>query len=224
MTRAMTRPTTTSSRPAWWTVASAASAVVLLVGGWVTAEALQGGDYDPVRMTISALARHGAEDRWVMTAAMFAIGGCHLVTAFGLRGARLPSRVLLALAGVAGLGLAVFAQPEQGSANSHLAFAGLGLASLAVWPLTVVSRSAARFPLRRRDAAVSAAVSMALLAWLADAVSGTTLGLAERAITFVQQLWPLLVVLALRYPRGPAKGGPAPVCSAHSDRANAHSG
>ena len=118
---------------------------------------------------------------------------------------RTGSRLVLAGAGVSGFGLAVFAQPEHGSTNFHLAFAALGLVTLAVWPLTVVQRSATRFPLRRRDAVLSAALSAALLAWLALAVSGTTLGLAERAVTFQQELWPLLVVVALRLPaRAPA--------------------
>jgi hypothetical protein len=161
---------------------------------------MQGVYYNPVRMTISSLARHGADHRWVMTAALFAIGICHLITATGLRGVSIASRLVLAAAGVAGVGLSVCAQPEHGSTNTHLSFAALGLVTLAVWPLTVVSRSRRRFPLRRRDAVFSAALSLVLLAWVAQAVTGGTLGLAERAITFQQELWPLLVVVALRQP------------------------
>lgn len=196
---------TAPERPAWWTLLSSAGAFVALLAGWTTAEAMQGAAYNPVRMTISALARHGAEHRWVMTGALIAVGACHLVTAAGLRGVRTASRLVLAGAGVSGFGLAAFAQPDHGSTNFHLAFAALGLVTLAVWPLTVVQRSASRFPLRRRDAILSAALSAVLLGWLAQAVSGTTLGLAERAVTFQQELWPLLVVLALRLPeRAPA--------------------
>lgn len=194
----MTTPRPSSSQPPWWAVVSSAGAVVALVGGWASAEAVQRLGYDPVRMTISALARHGADHRWVMTAALYAIGACHLTTAAGLRGTRRGSRGLLAVGGAAGLGLAAFAQPDHGSTNGHLAFAVLGLATLALWPLTVGSRTAAHFPLRPRDAVLSGVLSVLLLAWLVWALSGTTLGLAERAVTFQQELWPLLVVLALR--------------------------
>lgn len=193
-----------AEKPPWWAVASSAGALIALVGGWTTAEALQGGSYNPVRMTISSLARHGAEHRWVMTGALIAIGVCHLVTALGLCGTRIGARLVLAAAGIAGLGLGFFAQPEHGSANAHLAFAALGLVTLAVWPLTVATASATRFPLRPRDAAWSGALSVVLLVWLALSISGTTLGLAERAITFQQELWPLLVVVALRLPPRPA--------------------
>jgi hypothetical membrane protein len=192
---------TPSSRPPWWAVVSSTGAVVALVGGWASAEAVQHPGYDPVRNTISALARHGAEHRWVMTAALYAIGACHLITAAGLRGTPRWSRALLAAAGVAGLGLGTFAQPDRGSTDGHLSFAVLGLVTMAVWPLTVVSRTATGFPLRPRDAVFSGLLSAALLVWVVQAMSGTTLGLAERAITFQQELWPLLVVLALRHPR-----------------------
>lgn len=188
-------------RPPWWALVSSAGAVVALVGGWAAAGAVQRPGYDPVRMTISTLARHGADHRWVMTAGLYAIGACHLVTAAGLRGLRRWSRGLLALAGAAGLGLGAFAQPDHGSTNGHLAFAVLGLVTLAVWPLTVWSRTADRFPLRPRDAVLSGVLSALLLAWLVLAMSGGTLGLAERAVTFQQELWPMLVVLALRHVR-----------------------
>jgi hypothetical membrane protein len=185
-------------RPPWWAVVSSSGAVVALVGGWVAAEAVQSPGYDPVRMSISALARHGADDRWLMTAALYAIGLCHLVTAAGLRGVRSGARLLLAVAGAAGIGLGAFAQPVHGSTDGHLLFAVLGLVTLAVWPLAVVARSRTRFPLRPRDALLSALLSVVLLAWLVEAISGTTLGLAERAVTFQQELWPLLVVVGLR--------------------------
>jgi len=196
-----------ATRPPWWAVVSSVGAPVALIGGWVVAELLQPPGYDPVRQTISALARHGAAHRWVMTAGLCAIGVCHLVTAAGLRGIRRWSRVLLALGGVAGLGVGICAQPPHGSSNAHLAFAVLGIVILAIWPLTVASAAAVRFPLRRRDAVLSAALSAVLLAWLVQATSGSTLGIAERAVTAQQELWPLLVVLGLR--RAPAVA-PAP--------------
>ena len=194
----MTTPRPSLSQPPWWALVSSTGAVVTLVGGWVSAAAVQRPGYDPVQMTISALARHGADHRWVMTAALYAVGACHLITAAGLRGLPQRSRSLLALGGAAGLGLGAFAQPEHGSTDGHLAFVVLGLVTMAVWPLTVGSRTATSFPLRLRDAVLSGLLSVLLLAWLVSALSGTTLGLAERAVTFQQELRPLLVVLALR--------------------------
>lgn len=195
-------------RPPWWAVVSSTGAFVALVGGWVAAETVQHpGSYSPVYNTISALARHGADHRWIMTAAIYAIGACHLITAAGLRGVRARSRVLLAVAGAAGLGLGACAQPATGSTDSHLAFAVLGLVTLAIWPFTVVSRTARRFPLRPRNAVLSGVVAVLLLGWLVAAISGATLGLAERAVTCQQELWPLLVVLGLR--RAAADAAPA---------------
>jgi hypothetical membrane protein len=178
----------------------------------LVAEALQPPGYDPVRMTISALARHGAAHRWIMTAGLFAIGGCHLVTAAGLRGLRRRSRLVLAAGGIAGIGIALCAQPDHGSTDSHLAFTVLGLILLAIWPITAVTRTGRRFPLRPRDAVFSAVLSVLLFGWLVEAIGGTTLGLAERALTTQQELWPLLVVLALRrssrWCAEPSAGGP----------------
>ncbi|HET6878083.1 MAG TPA: DUF998 domain-containing protein [Jatrophihabitans sp.] len=185
-------------RPRAWTVLSAVAALVGLLGGWLAAETVQPPGYDPVQMTISALARHGARDRWIMTAGLYIVGVAHLATAAGLSALRLPARVLLALGGVAGLGVAFCAQPAHGSADAHLAFAVLGVVALALFPVAVCRREAAAFPLRIRDAVASACLSVALLAWLMQATDGATLGLAERAITFQQTLWPVLVVLALR--------------------------
>jgi hypothetical membrane protein len=211
--------TSTPVRPPWWAVVSSTGAVVALVGGWLAAEAVQRtGSYDPVRNTISALARHGADHRWLMTAGLYAIGACHLLTAAGLRGLRGWSRAVLALGGAAGLGIAACAQPNTGSADSHLAFSVLGLLTLAVWPLTVASRSATRFPLRPRDAVLSAVISVLLLAWLVQALSGTTLGLAERTLTFQQELWPLLVVLGLRRSAADAAANAPPSSLVGADR------
>lgn len=211
--------TSTPVRPPWWAVVSSTGAVVALVGGWLVAEAVQrSGSYDPVGNTISALARHGADHRWIMTAGLYGIGACHLLTAAGLRGVRAWSRAVLALAGAAGLGIAACAQPDTGSANNHLAFTVLGLVALAVWPLTVASRSATRFPLRPRDAVLSAVVSALLLGWLVQALAGTTLGLAERAVTFQQELWPLLVVLGLRRSAADAGRTATPAAGVAADR------
>src|SRR6266536_1028044 len=48
----------------WWGVLPAAAAPVLLAGGWTVAAALQPGSFNQIADTISALAAHGAADRW----------------------------------------------------------------------------------------------------------------------------------------------------------------
>lgn len=191
-------------RPPAWTVISAAAGLVGLLGGWGAAGTVQPPGYDPVRMTISALARHGAENRCIMTAGLLVIGAAHLGTAIGLSPLRVPARVLLALGGVAGLGVACCAQPAHGSSDAHLSFAVLGVVVLALFPMTVFRRGATAFPLRARDSVLGGFLSLALLSWVIEALHGSALGLAERAITFQQTLWPLLVALALRHELRPA--------------------
>lgn len=197
----MSRPgerTPSVVRPPAWAVASATTALVALLAGWLIAGAVQPPGYDPVRQTISVLAGGGAAHRWIMTVGLYAVGACHLITAAGLRGLRTGSRLLLAVGGIGGLGLAVFAQPAHGSATAHIAFTTLGFVALALWPTTVARRGEARFPLRPRDAVLAGVVSLVLLGWLAQALTGSMLGLAERVLTAQQTGWPLLVVLALR--------------------------
>ena len=62
-----------------WTVVSAGLAPVLATGGWLVAEAVQPASYSPIRKTISVLAGHAGTDRWIMTGALFLVGGCQLV-------------------------------------------------------------------------------------------------------------------------------------------------
>ena len=73
----------------WWGLLSATAAPVLLIGGWTVAAAQQRGGLRPGRRArISALAAHGATDRWIMTAALAGLGVCHVVTALALRDRR----------------------------------------------------------------------------------------------------------------------------------------
>jgi hypothetical membrane protein len=178
---------------------SSAGALVSLVGGWLIAEAVQRAGYDPVRFTISSLARHGADHRWIMTAGLAGIGIGHLVTARLLTQLHTSTRVVLALAGVSGLGLAIFAQPPTGSSDIHMFFAIFGFLALTIWPMLAISRTpGAPFPLRPRVAVTASTLSFLSLLWAAETSSEGTLGLAERLATFQQEAWPLLVVLALR--------------------------
>jgi hypothetical protein len=182
-----------------WTVLSAALAPLVLVGGWTVAAARQPRDYSPVRQSISALAAHGASDRWIMTAGLATLGGCHVVTALGLRPARRGGRWLLATGGVATAVVAAAPQPVHGSAPVHIAAAGVGFVTLALWPVFAAG-SPAPFVVRRRWGAAVTALLLALLAWLGVEILGaqTQLGLSERLLAAAQALWPLAVVLALR--------------------------
>ncbi|MEY7978662.1 DUF998 domain-containing protein, partial [Streptomyces pilosus] len=79
-----------------WVLLSSGCAPVLLIAGWVVAASLEGSAYDPVTQTISVLAAYGAAGFWVMTGALFALGVCHLLTAWGLRPAAAAGRLALA--------------------------------------------------------------------------------------------------------------------------------
>lgn len=186
-------------RPPSWALASSLMAMLALVGGWLIAGALQLPGYDPVTQTISALARHGAAHRWVMTLGLSLLGLAHMVTASGLAALRPASRAVLALGGAATLAVAVFAQPATGSSAAHLGFATLGFVALALWPATTATREpAAPFATRPACAIPVTVISLALLAWVAATLSSGPLGLAERLLTFEQALWPFIVVVALR--------------------------
>ena len=72
--------------------------------------------------------------RWVMTGGIFLTGGCYLVTAAGLTGVRASARALLAVAGLAGIGIAASPDPARGATPRHLAWTLFGAVTIAVWP------------------------------------------------------------------------------------------
>jgi hypothetical membrane protein len=181
-----------------WSVVSAGAAPVLLGGGLALAQAHQPGRYNPVRDTISALAAHGATDRWVMTTALAGLGVCHVVTAAGLRPARRTGRLLLAGGGLATVMVAVFAQPAHGNSTAHTVAATVAFLGLGAWPLGAGSPGA-RAPLLRRPASLTAAlVLLGLVAWFGAELHGGHRGLAERSAAGAQALWPLAVVVTTR--------------------------
>jgi ABC-type branched-subunit amino acid transport system ATPase component len=57
------------------------------------------------------MAGQAGTDRWIMTGGIFLTGGCYLVTAAGLTGVRASARALLAVAGLAGIGIAASPNP-----------------------------------------------------------------------------------------------------------------
>jgi hypothetical membrane protein len=176
-------------------------APVALIGGWTLAAGRQPGHYRPLRQTISALAAHGATDRWIMTAGLAALGVCHIVTALGLRPARAQGRWLLAVGGVSTLVVAAAPQPVHGSAPVHIVAATVGFIALSLWPLAA-SRADGPAVLRRGTGAVLTVVLLALLGWLcAEIGGGSLLGLSERMLAGAQALWPLAAVVLLRSTR-----------------------
>lgn len=147
-------------RVPWWAVLSATAAPVLLIGGWTLAASRQQANFNSITDTISALAAHGATDRWIMTTALAGLGVCHVVTALGLHPAALPGRVVLAIGGLANIAVAAFPQPDGGgSSPAHVQAATVGFVALAVWPAQSWRRDRqAPFALHLQVAAVATAV------------------------------------------------------------------
>ncbi len=183
-----------------WALLSAILAPVSLIAGWLVAGFLQHGHYDPVQQTISVLAGHSASDRWIMTVGLYVLGTSQILTALGLSGARQRARILLAIGGLTGLGVAIFPQPPHGSAVTHLVFATLSLSLLAVWPAMIGSRGPSRpHILTVRGSVQATVVFVCLLAWLyAAGHGGGALGIAERVDTAIENSWPLVVIVAIR--------------------------
>ena len=162
---------------------SATTAPIALIGGWTLAAPRQAEAYDATRDTISALAAHGADDRWLMTAALAVVGGCHVVTAYGLEESAPLGRVLLGLGGVATGLVAVFAEPSE----AHFPVATASFVLLAIWP------AASGLPTPRAGWVAAGAMS-ALLAWFGTELGGERVGLVERVAAAAESLWPLAAV------------------------------
>ncbi|HEY6310472.1 MAG TPA: DUF998 domain-containing protein [Streptosporangiaceae bacterium] len=188
----------------WWTVVAAGLSPVLATGGWLVADAVQPASYSPIRKTLSVLAGHAGTDRWIMTGALFLVGGCQLVAAAGLTGVGGPARIVLAVAGLSSIGIAASPEPASGSPPQHLAWTALGAVALAVWPAFVARRAPPRpLILSSYGCAVVTAVFIALLGWLViETQGGSDLGLAERLFLSIETCWPFIVAIALRQTTG----------------------
>jgi hypothetical protein len=184
-------------------VVAAGLSPVLATGGWLIAEAVQPASYSPIGKTISVMAGHAGTDRWIMTWALFLVGGCQLVAAAGLAGVGMPARVLLAVAGLSSIGIALSPEPVRGSIAQHLAWTSLGAVAIAIWPAFVARRAPPRpLILSGYGRAVATAVFMALLGWLViETQGGRDLGLAERLFLSIETCWPFVVAVALRRTR-----------------------
>jgi len=194
----------TVARIPWWAVVSAVAAPGLLAGGWTVAQSLQPPGYDPVRDTISALAAHGATDRWVMTSAVAGLGICHVVTALGLRPARRRGRVVLAGGGGATVLVAAYAQPVHGNSVAHTIATTVAFAALATWPLFAAHRHGPAPLLTVAPSVLASAFLIGSVLWFAVELHGGHRGLAERVAAGSQALWPLAVVVTSRW--APARG------------------
>jgi Protein of unknown function (DUF998) len=191
----------------WWAVVWADLSPVLATGGWLIADAVQPTSYSPIRKTVSVLAGHAGTDRWIMTGALFLVGGCQLVTAVGLVGVGVPARILLAVAGLCSIGIAASPEPTRGSTPQHLAWTSLGAVVIAVWPAFVARRAPPPLILSSYGRAVVTAVFMALLGWLViETQGGSDLGLAERLFLSIATCGPLIVAVALRQTTGDLSG------------------
>jgi hypothetical membrane protein len=194
-------------RVPWWTLVSSVAAPVLLIGGWTVAAAVQPTPFDGGVRTISELAAQGTPYRWLMTGALVGVGLSHLVTALGLAPAATPGRLVHGLGGLATLLVAVFPLPAgDGSSPAHTTAAALSFVALAVWPAFAWVRPRSPGPAvaaylgPRVSAAATSALLLALAWFFAELVANSQrVGLAERAAAGAQALWPLAVVLSLRW-------------------------
>ncbi|MGW5622942.1 DUF998 domain-containing protein [Streptomyces olivaceus] len=178
-----------------WALLSSGCAPVVLVGGWTGAALFEGPSYDPLTQTISVLGAYGAPGFWVMTLAFVALGLCHLLTAWGLRAAATAGRAALAGGGLAALAVAALPAPSSGGSLRHGAVTVVGFTLLAVWPVLAVNGgSAAPWALRLAPSLAVTALMAAGGAWFLVAMGRHgDAGFAERVVTFVQSLWPLVV-------------------------------
>ncbi|MER6193689.1 DUF998 domain-containing protein [Streptomyces cyaneofuscatus] len=185
----------------WWALLSSGCAPVLLVGSWAIAQLRQGPAYDPATQTLSVLASYGAGSYWLMTGMLLVLGTCYVITAHALREAALAGRVALAGGGLCALALTLVPVPSSGGALEHGAVATVGLVLLAVWPplAAVQGKGAVPWGLRLDVSLAASALMGATAFWfLAELQSAGEPGIAERVVTFLQALWPFLVVLSCR--------------------------
>ncbi|MEU0983343.1 MULTISPECIES: DUF998 domain-containing protein [Streptomyces] len=185
----------------WWALVSSGCAPVLLVGSWMIAQTRQGPEYDPARQTLSVLASYGATSYWLMTGMLLVLGSCYVLTAHALRPAAPAGRVALAGGGLCALALTLVPAPSSGGALEHGAVSTAGLVLLAVWPPLAAVRDRRPVPWGLRldvSLAASALMGASALWFLAELQSAGAPGVAERVVTFVQALWPFLVVVSCR--------------------------
>jgi hypothetical protein len=145
---------------------------------------LQPASYSPVRQTMSALAGEGATDRWIMTGALLLVGGCHLATAAGVAGVRLPARLLLIIAGLCSAGIAASPVTADGPTSLHLAWTAVGAITIATWPAVAGWRAP------RRPAIMSARGSAVVTVVFVPCLAGSSQKPGAAASSAWPNAWP----------------------------------
>lgn len=173
-------------------------APVVLVAGWNLAGSAQSGDYDAWRESLSSLAGFGASHREIMTWSFALLGFAHLWTAFLLRTADRRGRVVLALGGLATIGVALVPLSREGESYGHAVVATVAFVALAAWSALAARTDGPRV-LRPRVMRTASVVLGLLVLWFAVALGlDVFLGLAERVAALAQALWPLIVAWMVR--------------------------
>ncbi len=183
----------------WWGVVSSVLAPVLLIGGWTAAADLQPVPFDPISRSISALAAMGMPYRWLITIALLGVGACHVATGLALRPAAEAGRIMLIFGGVSGMLIAANPQHSHAGSVPHVIFSLTGVVLMTIWPVAAMRQDPdAPNALRPSAAWGFGLFTLSLLLWFTvELFNGSELGLAERAVTADQTLWPLVVVLSV---------------------------
>ena len=137
--------------------------------------------------------------RWLITIALLGVGACHIVTGIALRPAAEAGRIMLIFGGVTGMLIAANPQHSHSGSLAHEVFSFIGVVLMTIWPVAA-SRADPGTPyaLRPPVAWAWSLFTLCLVAWFtAELFGGTELGLAERAVTADQSLWPLAVVVSV---------------------------
>jgi hypothetical protein len=186
-------------RMPWWGVVSSVLAPILLIGGWTVAADLQPVPFNAVSRSISALAAQGMPYRWLITVALLSVGACHVVTGLALRSVADAGRVMLIFGGVSGMLIAANPQHIHSGSPVHEIFSFTGVVLMTLWPVAGMRLDrGAPLALRPQAAWGYGLFTLGLLLWFTVQLhGGTELGLAERAVTADQSLWPLIVAVSL---------------------------
>jgi len=106
--------------------------------------------------------------------------------------------------GIAGVLVAAFpVHTGDGAPGSHILWAAVGVAALAVWPAAASHRGpAVSWALRPGVSVLAGVILLVVLAWFGMELitSAGQAGLAERVLGEAQAGWPFVVVMSCRHP------------------------
>ena len=169
------------------------------VAGWSISAALWPG-FDSFSSTISDLAADDSPVQWIQSSFFLFGTALTFVVAIYARAIAMPGRITLVLAGIASIGLTVFATPSQdGYSIPHRVFASFAFVFFAIWPILGMRRDPKFHWTLRPIGALSATAVMGLttlwflLTWLDPERS--LVGLAERVIVLMQVLWMSIAII-----------------------------